>query len=353
MAPMPSLPSCEPLKSILVESAQVPDVSMSTFDTSMSEMTDSKQVLGAFKSKFRCAIPKFTEASPDYSFHEFVVTEPTCEDEDNVTLLYKEVHPCAESAMGSASVEDFDDGVSTRSSLDDVLETDMDDNKDFDGDVIDLAEYEDMGYIPSTKTASDALKNKNALPCEGHMRQPPTITQVSEAAEDLKKLLRSPQDNSKGYKNANISEFVKIRMLGMQSLLNLFTHPSSTTHRKWITSSMQAAFALGKGTYCAHQLRRLSKQFIEDCAILLINPFGDWNQSMLLDEDIALDINLYLQTLGKEISAQKLVALFGLARCVFEAWDHIEDIGKDGVLIPECARVSLEITKKGPVCRWP
>ena len=71
---------------------------------------------------------------------------------------------------------------------------------------------------------------------------------------------------------------------------------------------MQAAFALGKGTYCARQLQRLSKQFIEDCTILPINPFGDWNQSMLLDEDLASDINLHLQTLGKEISARKLVA---------------------------------------------
>ena len=189
------------------------------------------------------------------------------------------------------------------------------DNEDFDGDVIDLAEYEDMGDIPSTKTASDAMKSKNALPHEGHMRQAPTITQASEAAEDLKKLLRPPQDNSNGYKTVNISEFVKIRMLWMQSLLNLFTHLSSTTHRKWIALSMQAAFALGKGTYCVCQLWRLSKQFIEDCAILPINLFGDWNQSMLLDEDLALDINLYLQTLGKEISALKLVA--------FLAWPDV------------------------------
>jgi len=56
------------------------------------------------------------EPSPNYSFHEFVVMEPTCKDEDNVTLLYKEVHACAESAVGSASVEDFDDGLSTCSS---------------------------------------------------------------------------------------------------------------------------------------------------------------------------------------------------------------------------------------------
>jgi len=107
---------------------------MSSFDA--SEVTDLKQSLGAFKYKFRCAIPEFTEASPNYSFHEFVVTEPTCKDEDNMTLLYKEVHTYAESAMGSPSVKDFDDGLSTCSSLDGVLEADLEDNKDFDGDAI-------------------------------------------------------------------------------------------------------------------------------------------------------------------------------------------------------------------------
>jgi hypothetical protein len=238
-----SLSSRDPLKSISAESAQVPDVSMSSFDA--SEVTDLKQSLGAFKSKFRCAIPGFTEASPDYSFHEFDVTEPTCEDEDNATLLYKEVHPCA---VDSASVEDFDDGLSTCSSLDDIPEADLEDNEDFDGDAIDLAEYEDMGDTPSNETASDAVKNKNALPREGHMRQAPTITQASEAVEDLKKLLRPPRDNGEGYKNANISEFVKIRMLGMQNLLNLFTHSSSATHGKWVPSSMQAAFSVLKSS---------------------------------------------------------------------------------------------------------
>jgi len=114
-------------------------------------VTDFKQSLGAFKSKFRCAIPKFTEASPNYSFHELVVTEPTCKDEDNTTLLYKEVHTCTESAVGSASIEDFDDGLSTCSSLDDVLEADLEDNKDFDGDAIDLAEYKEMGDTHQTR----------------------------------------------------------------------------------------------------------------------------------------------------------------------------------------------------------
>lgn len=41
--------------------------------------------------------------------------------------------------------------------------------------------------------------------------------------------------------------------------------------------------------------------------VLPVNPFGDWNESMLVDEDLMGDINLHLQELEKEISAQKLV----------------------------------------------
>jgi hypothetical protein len=63
MAPVPLLSLYEPLKSIYMESTQVPNVSMSSFDA--SKVTDLKQSLGAFKSKFRCAIPEFTEASPN------------------------------------------------------------------------------------------------------------------------------------------------------------------------------------------------------------------------------------------------------------------------------------------------
>jgi len=37
-----------------------------------------------------------------------------------------------------------------------------------------------------------------------------------------------------------------------------------------------------------------------------VNPYGDWNELMLMDEDLCNDINLYFQEIGKEISAKKL-----------------------------------------------
>jgi hypothetical protein len=58
-------------------------------------------------------------------------------------------------------------------------------------------------------------------------------------------------------------------------------------------------------------LCKLACQYIHDCALLLVNPYGDWKESMLADEDLAADINLYLQEIGKDITAEKLALYLG------------------------------------------
>lgn len=190
-----------------------------------------------------------------------------------------EVHPCANSSEDASPINDFDDGLSTCSELEDVPEPEGDkDGDEGENPIIDMAEFEELDEIPvAGKTPASEKTSTTPIARDGQLREAPTIFQASAAVEDLKKLLKPPRDNGKGYKDPKINEFVRIRMQGMQSLLNLFIHPSSSTFRKWVPSSMQAAFAMGKGT------------------VLPINPFGDWNQSMLLDEDLASDINLYMQ----------------------------------------------------------
>jgi hypothetical protein len=96
-------------------------------------------------------------------------------------------------------------------------------------------------------------------------------------------------------------------MEGMQSLLNLYTNMNLKTYDQWGSSTMQAAILVGRGKHCMGVLCQLTCQFINDRTVLLVNPYGDWNTSMLVDEDLTSDINLHLQELGKEISAQKLV----------------------------------------------
>ncbi|KJA13708.1 hypothetical protein HYPSUDRAFT_151281 [Hypholoma sublateritium FD-334 SS-4] len=89
-------------------------------------------------------------------------------------------------------------------------------------------------------------------------------------------------------------------------MLNFYTNTQSKTYDAWGASSCQPAIAGGRGRYCALKLRKLTRQFIKDRSILPVNPYGDWNESMLVDEDLANDINLYLQEVGREISAKKL-----------------------------------------------
>jgi hypothetical protein len=93
----------------------------------------------------------------------------------------------------------------------------------------------------------------------------------------------------------------------LQTMLNLFTSEKSNTYEKWGASSLQAAISLSRGTYCGRQLCHLTRQFILDREILPINPYGNWNQSMLLDENLLNEISIYLLSLGSEISSQKLL----------------------------------------------
>ena len=63
----------------------------------------------------------------------------------------------------------------------------------------------------------------------------------------------------------------------------------------------------GRGCYCACQLAALVRKFLDDRTFLPVNPYGDWNQTMLIDEDLSNDINLYLQEIGKDVLAKKVV----------------------------------------------
>ena len=93
-------------------------------------------------------------------------------------------------------------------------------------------------------------------------------------------------------------------MDSMQTMINCYTAPRSMSYGKWGASACQAAVSTGHGHYYAYQVPKLTWQLIEDCTVL---PYGGWNESILADEDLVSDINLYLQELGNNITAQKIV----------------------------------------------
>jgi hypothetical protein len=157
----------------------------------------------------------------------------------------------------------------------------------------------------SPQDTPHASKEENTR--TGKLREPPTLIGAIEALKDLKELLHPHRKNAPGRDDPELNLFVRTRMEGMQSLLSFYTNPKSTTYDKWGPSAYQAAISLDRGRHCARQLCILVREFIKNRAVLPINPYGNWNESLLLDEDVANEINIYLQSIGPEISGKKLM----------------------------------------------
>ncbi|THU86019.1 hypothetical protein K435DRAFT_923964 [Dendrothele bispora CBS 962.96] len=84
----------------------------------------------------------------------------------------------------------------------------------------------------------------------------------------------------------------------MQSFLVLYTSPNSPTYGNWSAASQTAAITMCRGNYCA-------RQYISDRSLLPENPYGNWNETLLVSEDLCQELNLYLQELGSQVTAAK------------------------------------------------
>src|SRR5882762_6708399 len=93
----------------------------------------------------------------------------------------------------------------------------------------------------------------------------------------------------------------------MQTMLNLYVTKQSCTYDSWAASSCQAAVSLSRGSYCAWQLQKLTRQYIKDRTTLPLNPYGDWNETMLINEDLTNEISIYLLSISNEISSESFV----------------------------------------------
>ena len=75
----------------------------------------------------------------------------------------------------------------------------------------------------------------------------------------------------------------------------------------WIASSLQVAHAAERGPWLAKHLRVWCQDYISDRDCLLINVYGRWNVSLLEDEDLAQEIHVHLQGIGKYVKAMDIV----------------------------------------------
>lgn len=150
----------------------------------------------------------------------------------------------------------------------------------------------------------------------GVRRQAPNLGEAKTALDCVQRYLRGELRGTDlwgrrgvGYKDPDISAFTRNRLIGIQTMLNSYTTQGleGGTYARWGSSARLAAHGLGRGKHCARVLAALARQFILTREVLDVNPYGEWNETMLADEDLANDIRLHLQSLGKEITAEKLV----------------------------------------------
>ncbi|KAF8161627.1 hypothetical protein B0H34DRAFT_796383 [Crassisporium funariophilum] len=263
------------------------------------------QVFKELKNKFWCTVPKGSLCHSSVSdlgqqFTEFHVS--TYPDPEDVGDLFEEGDFESIPELYLPTESEYSD------------DNDSDDN-DSDDDNPETS-YPRPGADQNTCTAPAGSKTRAEassvtespdIPRDGKLREPPTVLLAKEALKDLKNLLHPKRKKGPGHTDPEINHFVRTRMEGMQALLNFYTNPHSATYEKWTASSLQAAISLARGLYCAQKLCFLVQQFIKDRKVLLINSYGQWNKSLLVDKDLANEINIYLQSIGPEISGQKLM----------------------------------------------
>ena len=164
-------------------------------------------------------------------------------------------------------------------------------------------DYEDMEGQEST--ADDA----QAEPSDNLKNAKFTLVKKAEAAaalEDIKQILK-PKRDIKGnrYTDPGIDSLTRKRLEGMKSLLWCYTDP--TNNRTWNEASLYVANTLQRGTYHARMLRDWARSYIGDRTCLPVNVFGTWGESMLDQEDFSQELNIYLQSVGKYVTANHLM----------------------------------------------
>ncbi|KAG2123383.1 hypothetical protein BD769DRAFT_1359665 [Suillus cothurnatus] len=148
------------------------------------------------------------------------------------------------------------------------------------------------------------------------LRVPPSINDACKALQDLWILLKPPCDKRLGAGSVILSPVLKERLTQVKNFLWLYTdtHDDGTTHPEnpvgghWSQAADRAARNTGKaqGVHLSWCLQSWAKEYIEDQTAL---PHRKQPQkySRVDDEDIAAELKLHLQSIGKYVRAQDLL----------------------------------------------
>ncbi|KAF7347122.1 hypothetical protein MVEN_01466400 [Mycena venus] len=139
----------------------------------------------------------------------------------------------------------------------------------------------------------------------GPPSRPPSGQKVEQAILKLNAILHpSRGPNTKGYKTIEMNMVLRARLELMISFLRLY---ASDGYTEWAKSADIIAKSAGKGSWLSRRICEWSVNFIRDEENLPTAEYGKMNGTVLEDEDLAQELHLHLQGIGKYVAAQDIV----------------------------------------------
>lgn len=199
-----------------------------------------------------------------------------------------------------------------------------DEDSDWEREDSDSCRYSDMSdsdvgsdtsdddYRSKVDNKSDSGDNSPVAEHDGTLRAAPTILTAHQAYIDIQLVLRPCQNNGQGYKDLGLDLLLRTRLEWIKAFLWVYVDenndlPQDANGARWIVASLRAANTAQKGPWFSQQLCEWTRAYILDWKNLPVNIYGTWNRSQLEDEDLANEIALHLQGIGKWIKAMDIV----------------------------------------------
>jgi len=163
--------------------------------------------------------------------------------------------------------------------------------------------------VPNMDTPRQIPPQANRFePATGTFQPPPSIDEARMARDDLNNILRLRRSSGIGYKDPGLDLMFRGRLEDMVMFLWAYINPQSVDCGKWMAASLRTVNNVNRAPSYARQLRGWARDYIADCDVLPVNPYGGWNESLIdRDETLAQDIHLHLQGIGKFVKSMDLV----------------------------------------------
>ncbi|KAF7972821.1 hypothetical protein HWV62_17022 [Athelia sp. TMB] len=157
------------------------------------------------------------------------------------------------------------------------------------------------------------LRESGVLPAghHGDTKAAPNLPDARDAHTTISAILKPKRVGGKGYVSPKLDLVLQTRLEWIKIFLWIYIDVSNNLTRRegprWIAASLRAASTAQKGPWFARLLREWTRSFIIDHAVLPENKYGGFKTSMLSNEDLAQEIVLHLQSIGKWVRAMDIV----------------------------------------------